>query len=62
MNIPLRVNVKRAIKISKAGYLHVPLLYFACGINGFLLDLIGISIEVSWGNAVKQYRNNKNNK
>ena len=54
--IPLIVKLKFAIRISKAGYLHIPLLYFACGTDGFILDVIGLDLQVSWGNAVRKTR------
>jgi hypothetical protein len=54
--IPLSVKLKFAIRISKAGYLHVPLLYFACGTDGFILHIIGIDLQVSWGDAVRKTR------
>jgi hypothetical protein len=54
--IPLIIKLKFAIRISKAGYLHIPLLYFACGTDGFILDLLGIDLQVSWGDAARKTR------
>ena len=55
-DIPLIVEFKLAIRVSDAGYLHIPLLYFACGSDGFIIDILGIDIQVSWGDAVRKTR------
>ena len=41
--------------ISKAGYLHIPLLYFGSGSNGFILRFPFFDIEVSWGEASRKH-------
>lgn len=35
-------------KLSKQGYRHFPILYFAYGTNGFILTLIGCSLTFKW--------------
>jgi len=52
----MRIKIKWwNIMISKAGYLHIPLLYFGCGSNGFIIRFPFFDIEVSWGKAARKH-------
>jgi len=45
----MKFEVKRLIKVSEAGYLHIPLLLMSFGLNGFMLCLLGVSFTLKWG-------------
>ncbi len=44
----MKISFKKNWGMSKAGYYHCPLLYFAFGRNGFTLTIIGLSLLVAW--------------
>jgi hypothetical protein len=50
------VKFQRAWRISKGGYWHMPFLMFACGTNGFLIDILFVGVLISWGEAAKKQR------
>lgn len=46
----MKLTVKIQAGLSKAGYFHIPLLYFAFGRNGFSVCVACVSLTIGWGN------------
>ena len=49
----MKIELRRMMKRSKAGYFHIPILDLSFGSNEFMIIIAGIGIIVKWGNAIK---------
>lgn len=51
----IKTTFKFQAGVSKGGYMHFPLAYFAYGRNGFSLCLLFVSITIGWGDDSAKY-------